>query len=180
VGGVEQIPLTSNGLPSSAWSYTLDRFDNNSINLTFNDPLPVESYIDVRSFCTAQSWATNSIFPVAVYSLDPISDQFDGSTLSFPLTYLGDPINPMIVSEDNLIVSLGGAIQIPKTAYTVNNGFINFQSGVEAPQTGTTVNLRLITNSEFISCQVGSRTASTFLKWGPELVLKISRKTGIS
>lgn len=178
IGGVEQIPLTTNGEPSSPWSYTIDKIGEDTLQIAFSDVLPAGVTVDIRAFCTASYWASQSIYPVSVYSLDPITLQFDGSSTGpFNLTFEGDPVNPLTVTQDNLIVGLGGSIQVPGQSYTIQNGTISF---TEAPSPGTTTNLRLITNSEFIGCLVNGKTSNNFMKWGPELVLKISQELGIS
>ena len=67
----------------------------------------------------------------AFLKLDDISSQFDGSTSTFNLTVGGQaffPINPY-----TLLVSLGGIIQEPIAAFTINQNQINFAS---APRAG--------------------------------------------
>ena len=67
----------------------------------------------------------------AFLKLDDISSQFDGSTSTFNLTVGGQaffPINPY-----TLLVSLGGVIQEPISAFTINHNQINFAS---APRAG--------------------------------------------
>ena len=67
----------------------------------------------------------------AFLKLDDISSQFDGSTSTFNLTVGGGaffPINPY-----TLLVSLGGVIQEPISAFTINQNQINFAS---APRAG--------------------------------------------
>lgn len=184
LGGIEQIPqipadsqLTPTPYP---WSYTMDRTGEEEMTITFTEPVPEGIRVDIRCFCTGSFWAARSTYPVTVYSLDPISNLFNGSTSVFNLTYGGKPVNPSVVTQDNLIVSLGGSIQIPNDAYTVVGGKIIFQGGSEAPLPETITNLRLIGNSEIIACQANGRNSTDFLRWGPELVLKISEDLGIS
>jgi hypothetical protein len=178
LGGVEQIPQQPSEEPSNLnslpWAYKIDRTGTEQITITFSEPIPVGTKVDIRSFCTASYWASRGIYPVTVYSLDSISNGFNGSATVFDLTYLGQPINPVTVNQENLIVNLGGSVQLPGEAYTISVDKINFQSGSEAPLSGTSTNLRLIGNSEFIACQVNGKFSSDFMKWGPELVLKIS------
>ena len=62
--------------------------------------------------------------------LDDISSQFDGSTSTFNLTVGGGaffPINPY-----TLLVSIGGVIQEPIAAFTINQNQINFASAPKA------------------------------------------------
>ena len=67
----------------------------------------------------------------AFLKLDDISSQFDGSTSTFNLTIGGQAFfagNPY-----TLLVSLGGVIQEPISAFTINQNQINFAS---APRAG--------------------------------------------
>lgn len=177
IGGVEQIPLSENGISSSPWSYTINRISDEEVSIIFTEPLPSSISVDIRTFCTASYWASRSVNPVSVYSLDPLSDLFNGSKVVFDLTFNGIRVNPDAVNQDSLIFSLGGAIQIPGVSYKVENGQLIFINGADAPLKGTTTNLRIITNSEFISCRNSGRTSSNFIEWGPGLVLELENKT---
>lgn len=172
LGGVEQ-------LPSSA--YSISRVGPQSLQITFTGPLPEVSSIDIRAICSGSFWSEQGIFPVAVYSLDEITPEFTnvGQT-TFRLTYQGQPINPSLVNTDNLLVSLGGAMQVPLHkvstetvgAYEVSlnsdgEAIIIFQ---EAPLQNTTSDLRIITNAEFLPCVNGRGESSGFLKWGPSVI----------
>ena len=67
----------------------------------------------------------------AFLKLDDIASQFDGSTSTFNLTLGGQAFfagNPY-----TLLVSLGGVIQEPIAAFTINQSQINFAS---APRAG--------------------------------------------
>ena len=67
----------------------------------------------------------------AFLKLDDIASQFDGSTSTFNLTLGGQAFfagNPY-----TLLVSLGGVIQEPIAAFTINQNQINFAS---APRAG--------------------------------------------
>ena len=67
----------------------------------------------------------------AFLKLDDIASQFDGSTSTFNLTLGGQAFfagNPY-----TLLVSLGGVIQEPIVAFTINQNQINFAS---APRAG--------------------------------------------
>ena len=70
-----------------------------------------------------------------VVKLDSIASQFNGSLTSFNLTASSTLLHPL--SAESLTISLGGVIQEPQTAYTINTsaGTITFAS---APATGTT------------------------------------------
>ena len=56
--------------------------------------------------------------------LDDISSQFNGSTTTFNLTSGGQPFYPG--SSFSLLVSLGGVIQEPESAYTIEQNTITF------------------------------------------------------
>lgn len=64
--------------------------------------------------------------------LDTIAASFNGSTTSFSLTSGGAAVSPGLTT--NLIISLGGIIQEPNTAYTVSGSVISFTA---APPAGT-------------------------------------------
>jgi hypothetical protein len=176
IGGVEQLPSSS---------YSIERINAQELQITFTGMLPPSSTIDIRSICSGAFWSSQGIEPVAVYSLDDISAEFvnDGQT-TFLLTYGGKPVNPALVSSENLLVSIGGAMQVPlntsggsvNVAYQValnsdNQAVIIFQ---ESPMNGATSDLRVITNAEFLPCENGRGYSGGFMKWGPSVVLNLS------
>lgn len=173
VGGIEQIP-------GAGQAYVINRLTDETLQIVFTGPIPAGTTVDIRSFCTGSYWANRSALPVSVYSLDSISSQFDGSKVIFDLTYGGFPVDPNTVTQENLIFSLGGAIQIPgqNYSYTVLNGQLILSTTTDAPKPGTTCNLRLISNAEFITCQLTGRNDSSFSEWGPGLVLDLEVKVG--
>jgi len=65
--------------------------------------------------------------------LDTIVGGFDGSTAAFNLTADGVEVYP--TSPATMIISLGGVIQEPNTAYTVGGSRITFTTN---PASGTT------------------------------------------
>ena len=67
----------------------------------------------------------------AFLKLDDISSQFNGSTSTFNLTLGGQAF--FAGKPYTLLVSLGGVIQEPITAFTINQNQINFAS---APRAG--------------------------------------------
>ena len=67
----------------------------------------------------------------AFLKLDDISSQFDGSTSTFNLTVGGEAF--FAINPYTLLVSLGGIIQEPIAAFTINQNQINFAS---APRAG--------------------------------------------
>jgi hypothetical protein len=170
VGGVEQIPLSDKNEYSSQWAYTLDRIAPDTIEIIFNEPLPPGITIDIRSVCTSPYWAVRSIYPVSVYSLDSLTPEFDGSKTIFDLKLSGIKINPQSVTRDNLVVSLGGAIQVPGYTYDIVNGQIVFDSFSDAPLPGTVINMRVIANSEFIGCPGLGTNPFNLIEWGPSLI----------
>jgi len=178
LGGVEQIPV-SDVNPSLPFSYSIERTSPTTVQFSFTGPPPAGTTLDVRTICSGSYWSLRGIYPVEVYSLDSIACDFNGANLSFNLTYDGLLVNPNAVTQDNLIVSLGGSIQIPGVSYTVENSILTFLDPVDAPQPGTTINLRVIANAEFISCQDQSVYGSGFLRWGPGLVLTLANDAGL-
>ena len=162
LGGVEQIPL-SDVSPSLAYAYSIERTSPTTVQFTFTGAPPAGTTLDVRAICSGFYWSQRSMFPVEVYSLDPLTDQFDGAETSFTLKYNNKVVNAALVSVENLIISLGGAIQIPGESYTIENSVLTF-SQADPPQAGTTTNLRVIGNSEFIPCNSGT------MAWGPSVI----------
>lgn len=177
VGGVNQLPMDS---------YTVSRLNPSEIQITFSGVLPEGVTLDIRSICSGSYWASKGIFPVAVYPLDDISSEFYtvGQT-SFELTYNGKPVDPSSINTENLLVSVGGTMQLPlydtggvtKGSYKVatnssGKAVIVFQ---EPPPAGATADLRVITNSEFLPCSAGRGRTGGFFKWGPSLVLNLSQ-----
>lgn len=143
LGGVEQIP-------GSGSSYTLSRISPTEVQFTFlGEVPPAGTTLDLRAVCSGTYWATRTLQPVAVYSLDTIALAFDGAVTQFALTASGVPLNPNVINAENLFVSLGGAMQLPNISYTITGSTITF---VEPPLEGTTSNLRIVTNAEFITC----------------------------
>lgn len=94
--------------------------------------------------------------------LDTIAASFNGSTTSFNLTSGGAAVSPGLTT--NLIISLGGIIQEPNTAYTVNGSVISFTA---APPAGTSfwgiqlgdVGLASTPNQAAMTTQVFTATA---------------------
>ena len=165
LGGVEQIPLAQGG---TSQAYAISRINDTTLQIVFNEAPLEDTTIDVRAICTGTYWANKMIFPVEVYSLDDISLLFDGALLEFPLTYLGQQVNPDLVNTQNLFVSVGGALQLPTSSYSVVGTNILF---TEAPLAGTSSNLRVITNAEFLPCPLPLGAGTSQLKWGPGIVV---------
>ena len=64
--------------------------------------------------------------------LDDISSQFDGSKVSFDLTAGGSAFFPG--SSMALVVSLGGVLQEPEAAFTIDQSSIEFASAPSSAQ----------------------------------------------
>lgn len=172
LGGVEQLPQSA---------YSLDRVSDKEIQITFTG-LPMDkTSVDIRSICSGSFWSSQGIEPVAVYSLDDISPEFSNTgQTTFLLTYDGKPVNPYLVNKENVLVSLGGAMQVPvyldgntvRGAYDIklnsdNQAVISFQ---ESPPRFATSDIRVVTNSEFLPCLNNRGRSVGFLKWGPSVV----------
>jgi hypothetical protein len=175
MGGVEQ-------LPSAA--YSIERLSATEVQITFTGVPPGSSTVDIRAICSGSFWSSQGIEPVAVYSLDDISPEFSnlGQT-TFLLTYGGQPVNPALVNTENLLVSIGGAMQVPlgntgnapagayKVALNADNQAVIILQ--ESPLEFATSDLRVITNAEFLPCENGRGYSGGFLKWGPSVVLNL-------
>jgi hypothetical protein len=133
----------------------------------------------VRSICSGSYWSLRSTSPVEVYSLDDIGSEFNGAQTSFTLKYGGNVVNTATVTADNLLLSLGGAVQIPKVSYTIEESVLTFLNPTDAPQPGTLVNLRVIANSEFIFCPNQGKYGGSFLRWGPGIILTLANDAGL-
>jgi hypothetical protein len=90
--------------------------------------------------------------PVLVYSVDDITGQFDGTKYTFDLTRGGFPIPPSQVSTYGVFVFLGGVVQKPGSAYTLQTTAtgspiprIRFS---EAPLPGTSCDIRIVSSDD--------------------------------
>ena len=77
--------------------------------------------------------------------LDSIASSFDGSEVNFNLTIDGLEVTP---TAQNLMISLGGVIQEPGSAFSVSGGTITFAS---APEENTTFFGVLMGEATFIA-----------------------------
>ena len=82
---------------------------------------------------------------VVVYSVDDISDQFNGLKTNFELTRGGLSIPVTQLSNNSIIVLLGGAEQIAGVNYELNFNEIVFAT---PPVGGLTCNIRVITSED--------------------------------
>lgn len=175
LGGVEQLPQSA---------YSMSRLSPTQLQITFTGVPPINTSVDIRSICSGPFWSTQGIEPVAVYSLDDISPDFSnpGQT-TFPLTFEGSPVNPALITSENMFVNLGGAIQVPLyTSGNTTNGSYNVSLDLnnqpvivfqEAPPEGATIDIRVVTNAEFLPCLNDRGREVGFLKWGPSVVLNL-------
>lgn len=165
LGGVEQIP-------GAGGSYTMQRISPTELSITFSENIPENTTVNIRAVCSGSFWESQGISPVSVYSLDSISPEFNALTQQkeFALTYNGLDVNPSLVTTFNTMVSVGGVMQLPEQSYVIENGVIKFS---EAPVPGSTSNLRVITNSEFLPCVNSRGFTEGFLNWGPSVVLSL-------
>lgn len=90
--------------------------------------------------------------PVLVYSVDDISGQFDGSSRTFDLKRGGYSVPTSQLSTYGVFVFLGGVVQEPNVAYTVQGssfGLLNPQIVfTEAPLEGTSCDIRIVTSDD--------------------------------
>ena len=94
----------------------------------------------------------------AFLKLDDIASQFDGSTSTFNLTLGGQAFfagNPY-----TLLVSLGGVIQEPIAAFTINQNQINFASAPRAGADFFIVVLATTNVTPLQSLTIGSRAGA--------------------
>ena len=164
LGGVEQIP---------GEAYVLSRVGDDLIQVVFTEPVGDGAFLDVRAICSGSYWEAQGKQPVAVYSLDSLSSQFNGNVQQrvFALTYQGKAVNPSLLYTENVFVAVGGVMQLPYESYTIENGFIIFS---EPPLQGSTSNLRVVTNAEQLACTNSKGLIEGFLSWGPSVVLDLT------
>ena len=177
LGGVEQLPNDA---------YTISRVGPQSLQITFTGVPQLGSSVDIRAICSGRFWSAQSIYPVKVHSLDSITPQFSnpGQT-TFLLKYQNKPVNPSIVTSENLIVSIGGALQVPSYqsggntlgSYSLGTDSLGrvFISFSEKPANGATSDIRIVTSAEALPSIENRGKSGSFLKWGPSLVLDLAQ-----
>jgi len=176
LGGVEQNP-SGDFQASSAYTITLDRGEP---KLTFIGDAPATgTTLNIRGILSGSRYRDAGVSSVFVTSVDDISPLFDDITKVFPLTVDLQPLDFTIVNSENMFVSLGGVMQIPTAvegdalaglAYTVGvNPLTNLLSitFANAPELGTTCNIRVVTSSEFITCPLPDSLLNSDVKVGP-------------
>jgi len=88
---------------------------------------------------------------VIVFSTDDISGLFNGSLSVFDLTRGGYSVPPGQLSLYGTFVTLGGVVQKPGQAYTLQQGSLGLDSRIvfsEAPQAGTSCDIRVVTSED--------------------------------
>jgi hypothetical protein len=179
LGGVEQLP---SGLGQANPAYTITSVGRVS-TLSFIGGAPsAGTSLDFRAILSGQKYRKTLTNVLYVTSVDDISVFFDSVVTTFPLTVGTIDVNPLVVNEQNLFVSLGGVMQIPNpvagnslsgNAYEVAYNPINKKTEITfavAPQFGTSCNIRLVTGSQdqFIVCPLPPGTGEeTTLVAGP-------------
>lgn len=177
LGGVLQDP---SGPPIQADpAYTISN-SNGTATLSFIGAAPLPgTTADVRGILSGSVYRTAGIPIIFMSSTDEISPSFDGATTTFPLTINGLPLDATKVNSENMFVNLGGVMQIPianagssllALAYTVNLNSVtqNLEITFAAPPLpGTTCNIRILTQDEFITCPLPDLLSNGYLRAGP-------------
>ena len=178
IGGVEQNPA---GLYQANWSYTISE-TSGLLTLNFLGGTPGTGAVsDIRGILSGSKYRSAGIRSVFVNSVDDISALFNGVSATFSLTFEGIPLNPSVVTAENMFVSLGGVMQLPLAsagsplaglAYSVALDPVSEEFQItfaSPPQFGVTCNIRVITGigNEFISCPIPLGLGGTPLVSGP-------------
>lgn len=162
---------------STTGQYFVTRLNPDVIQITFTTAPPADAIIDARSVCTSGYWAEQGCYPVKVYNLGDISSQFNGATKIFTLTYEGIDVNPTIVTSINLFVNVDGKVLLPGIDYTVEGFKLVF---TYPPASGSTSVLRIVANSQYLSCPTVLGTVESFLTWGPSIIQDLAKEVGLS
>lgn len=177
LGGVLQDPL---GPPvQTDYAYTIEH-SQDITTLSFIGAAPLKgTTLDVRGVLSGSVYRTAGVPIVFMASTDEISDQFDGAKSAFELTRGGISLDAGKVNAENILVNLGGVMQIPIAnsgspnsglTYTVNLNTVSqvLEITFTVPPTfGTTCNIRTITQDEFITCPLPGILLDRNLKSGP-------------
>jgi hypothetical protein len=177
LGGVLQDPL---GPPvQTDFAYTIDKSSGTPV-LAFIGSAPQEgTTIDVRGVLSGNIFRSSGLPIVFMNSTDEISEQFNGAKSSFELNLNGVPLNAYIVNSENILVNLGGVMQIPinnaqsqplSFSYTVEINALTQNLNIVfavPPEAGTTCNIRVISQEELITCPLPDLITNRNLKAGP-------------
>jgi hypothetical protein len=179
LGGVLQDP---SGPPVQVDpAYMITSSIGGSPNLSFIGAAPLAgTTVDVRGILSGALYRSSGIPVVYMSSTDEISPDFDGARTVFPLTISGDPIDATKVNAENMFVNVGGVIQIPiensaavdiSLSYSVSVNPVTQQMEItfaSPPLPGTTCNIRILTQDEFITCPLPDLlTSGGVLRVGP-------------
>jgi hypothetical protein len=177
LGGVLQDPL---GPPVQVdFAYTIEHTADTT-TLSFIGAAPIKgTTLDIRGVLSGTVYRTAGVPIVFMNSTDEISDQFDGAKSSFQLSLGGVSLDGGKVNAQNMLVNLGGVMQIPIAnagsprsglSYTVDlnpvSQFLEITFAVP-PTFGTTCNIRILTQDEFITCPLPDLLYNRYLKSGP-------------
>lgn len=90
--------------------------------------------------------------PVLVYSVDDISGDFDGVVTTFPLSRGGFPIPTSQLSTYGAFVFLGGVVQQPGVAYSIQTPTVGPSAPqivfTEPPLPGTSCDIRIVSSDD--------------------------------
>jgi hypothetical protein len=178
LGGVLQDPLKG-ATAQNDFAYTIDNSSGAPI-LTFIGAAPLAgTTLDIRGVLSGNLYRSANIPIVYMTSTDEISTQFDGAKSTFELTVGGVDLDAYKVNAENMFVNLGGVMQIPIAnagapvaglTYTVTVNATTQAVEItfaQPPTLGTTCNIRVITQDEFITCPIPDALANQYLKSGP-------------
>jgi len=112
---------------------TLNFPSSPTVGLTYEAPNGLSYNYDGVKWTSSGTYSSSTT--AQQYKIDDISSDFNGSTTTFNLHH--NSIDISVTSALDLTISIGGVLQEPETAYTVNPtaSTITFS---EAPETGTT------------------------------------------
>lgn len=160
-------------------AYTISN-NNGAATLSFIGAAPLpNTTIDVRGVLSGSRYRAAGVPIVFMSSTDEISQNFDGAASTFPLTINGLPLDSTKVNAENMFVNLGGVMQIPianagssllALAYTVNLNAVTQALEItfaKPPMAGTTCNIRIMTQDEFITCPLPDTLTEGYLRAGP-------------
>lgn len=157
--------------------YFITRLNSEFIQFIFTVAPPSGAIIDVRSFSSGSYWVTQGSYPVQVYNLDSLTGQFNGAAKEFTLKYANSPVNPELVTSQNLLLFVEGTLLVPDVDYVVSGSSVTFTT---APELGAFSVIRIISNAEFLPAPGLLGTTTGFLKWGPSVVTDLSSQMGVS
>jgi hypothetical protein len=179
LGGVEQNPT---GLLQASPAYTITT-DSNGTLISFIGIPEAGTTLSFRGILPGAKYRGSKVSSVFVKSIDDISLAFNGSRSTFPLLIDGLPLDPALVNKENIFVSLGGVMQCPQAsmgdapagnAYSVGidsaTKVLSITFG-DAPLSGLTCNIRVVTSTEFLSCPLPRSLTEPFLEVGPGITV---------